>query len=47
MNEGDDIKFYLASDNSSAGEESDDDGVGDLETETKSRKVRALVGSNP
>jgi len=44
MNEGDDIKFYLASDNSSAGEESDDDGDGDLETETKSRKMRALLG---
>ncbi|KAL7490809.1 hypothetical protein ACHAWT_000892 [Skeletonema menzelii] len=46
MNEGDDIKFYLASDNSSAGEESDDDdeGDGDVETEKKSRKMRALLG---
>lgn len=47
MNEGDDIKFYLASDNSSAGEESDDDddeGDDDVETETKSRKIRALLG---
>ena len=46
MNEGDDIKFYLASDNSSAGEESDDDdeGNGDAETAKKSRKMRALLG---
>jgi hypothetical protein len=48
MNEGDDIKFYLASDNSSAGEESDDDDdnedEGDVETKTKSRKMRALLG---
>jgi len=47
MNEGDDIKFYLASDNSSAGEECDDDvneDEGDVETKTKSRKMRALLG---
>ncbi len=45
MNEGDDIKFYLASDNSSAGEESDEDeGDGGVETEKKSRKMRALLG---
>lgn len=46
MNEGDDIKFYLASDNSSASEESDDDDEGDVdvETKTKSRKMRALLG---
>jgi hypothetical protein len=44
MAEGDDIKFYLASDNSSAGEDSDDGRGGDVETEQKSSKLRALLG---
>jgi hypothetical protein len=49
MATGDDIKFYLASDNSSAGEESDDDDNDDVEcakkeTKGKGKKMRALLG---
>ena len=44
MNEGDDIKFYLASDNSSSGEESDEDEADGGETGKKSQKMRALLG---
>jgi hypothetical protein len=49
MATGDDIKFYLASDNSSADEESDDDDNDDVEcakkeTKGKGKKMRALLG---